>query len=753
MDLSKVSDEDLIRAAGLSVKESADILARKHGIPKPLAHSLIGQESEWNQKAVSPKGAMGLTQLMPGTAKDLGVNPKDPIDNLSGGFRYLKAQKDKFGGWHDALWAYNAGPERVKQGFMPDETKNYLSRIAEKVSRFASPSEAQAAEIPSVGNLNLSEPQPSVQGNIDYNTRPIVRNADGTTSTVKSISFGTDQGEVLVPTISDDGREMSPEEAINQYRKTGKHLGIFKTPEEATRYAELHHAEMGPQDLSGMSDEDLAKIAGVDLSSMSDEDLFKAAGIEAPSSTNQGIDSSVKPDLNQRIKERYGANIPGAPTQEEVDSPDLQKRLSVMARPVLAGTGAVIGGIAGTGAAGPAGAPLGAGLGYSIGNRAADIVEGKPRTVGEASVQSVKDVAEGGMTEMTGMGAIKVIQKGAAGVSQVVRQILGRMSGTGTGAVEEALKGSPDFTKAMRGEISGDDVVKNAKNALSAIKDQRSAAYQVKLEEISKNNPPIDTRPAWGKLKDLMDRYNIKIKPDGSIDTSRIAMGSSGRRDIADTIETLRSWGTKPGDNTAIGLDTLKRQLDDFYSDSSQARQFVATARNMVKDLIVKNVPKYAEMTAEYADATKLIKDVEAGLMLRKQGMSGRIVADQTLRRLVSSMRDNFALRRDLVNVLGEKAKEDLSGQIAGHAMNAWIPRGLSGTGPAIIGEAALAKFVSPAFWPVLVASSPRVQGEFLRAYGKALAETSGLTVPVVKAIAYKSVIDEPQEFSQEGKP
>lgn len=97
-------------------------------------------------------------------------------------------------------------------------------------------------------NVIPENPQPSVSGqlepgNIDLTNRPQVKNPDGTTSTVRSISFGENGKEILVPTVSDDGRILSNEDAIKTYHNTGRHLGIFDTPENATKYAQKLHQD------------------------------------------------------------------------------------------------------------------------------------------------------------------------------------------------------------------------------------------------------------------------------------------------------------------------------------------------------------------------------------------------------------------------------------------------------------------------------------------------------------------------------
>lgn len=106
--------------------------ARKHGVPEDLFLRLVQQESGWNPRAISNKGAIGLAQLMPGTARALRVDPKDPKQNLEGGARYLAEQYRTFRDWRLALAAYNAGPGAVKKynGVPPfRETQGYVRAI------------------------------------------------------------------------------------------------------------------------------------------------------------------------------------------------------------------------------------------------------------------------------------------------------------------------------------------------------------------------------------------------------------------------------------------------------------------------------------------------------------------------------------------------------------------------------------------------------------------------------------------------
>jgi len=120
-----------------SPQELADAAADRYGLPHELVRSVMAAESGFQPWAVSPKGAIGLMQLMPGTAQALGADPRDPAQNVDAGARYLRDLLEKYNyQLRHALAAYNAGPAAVDRynGIPPyRETINYVSRIEQKL--------------------------------------------------------------------------------------------------------------------------------------------------------------------------------------------------------------------------------------------------------------------------------------------------------------------------------------------------------------------------------------------------------------------------------------------------------------------------------------------------------------------------------------------------------------------------------------------------------------------------------------------
>jgi soluble lytic murein transglycosylase-like protein len=121
-------------AEGGEYEALIDSSAARYGLDPAVLHGLIEQESGFDPGATSSAGALGLTQLMPGTASSLGVaNPLDPAESIEGGARYLSQMMAQFGGnTADALAAYNAGPGAVQQyGGVPPyaETQSYVSKV------------------------------------------------------------------------------------------------------------------------------------------------------------------------------------------------------------------------------------------------------------------------------------------------------------------------------------------------------------------------------------------------------------------------------------------------------------------------------------------------------------------------------------------------------------------------------------------------------------------------------------------------
>ena len=126
--------------AGSDIRAAAAAAAQRHGLDPELVLAVVAVESNFKPDAVSPKGAQGLMQLMPGTAREMGVaDPLDPAANLDGGAKYLQSLIERYdGNVEKALAAYNAGPTAVERhnGVPPyKETQQYVKKVLKKYGK------------------------------------------------------------------------------------------------------------------------------------------------------------------------------------------------------------------------------------------------------------------------------------------------------------------------------------------------------------------------------------------------------------------------------------------------------------------------------------------------------------------------------------------------------------------------------------------------------------------------------------------
>ena len=117
--------------------------AQQYNVPPSLLYGLTQQESGFNPRAVSPSGAIGMTQMLPSTAKQYGVNPYDPVQSIYGAAMYLNQANKRYGNWSDAVGSYNmgmGGMDAVLAGrrSIPAETRNYIPAVLSNAQKFDS---------------------------------------------------------------------------------------------------------------------------------------------------------------------------------------------------------------------------------------------------------------------------------------------------------------------------------------------------------------------------------------------------------------------------------------------------------------------------------------------------------------------------------------------------------------------------------------------------------------------------------------
>lgn len=308
-------------------------------------------------------------------------------------------------------------------------------------------------------------------------------------------------------------------------------------------------------------------------------------------------------------------------------------------------------------------------------------------------------------------------------VGTVAAETLGNTTGAGASSINEAFNHTQAFTDALRGKVNPDELVQTVQDAVSGIASNRRTQYLSDLAKVGAQKTSLDISPVFNTLDQQLKNFGVTEGKDGALNFSRSSIANNGtaRADIQGVYDTLKDWGTQPGDRTAVGVDTLKKQLSDFYSPSGSARAFVQSVKGSVSDILQKQVPGYADMTKSYSEASSLLDDIKSATGIG----SGPAKVDTVFTKLTSAMKGDKQLRLEVLNEIQAKgAQPDIMGKIAGMNMQTFFPKSLIGKG---IDVGLLYHFFDPSFIPVFLSTSPRLMGEFVRALGLGADKTSAI--------------------------
>lgn len=354
----------------------------------------------------------------------------------------------------------------------------------------------------------------------------------------------------------------------------------------------------------------------------------------------------------------------------------------------------------------------------TLGGSAVAQAPGKVGQVGAA----IKSTGEAVNPLNAAMTAAKPIA-GLAG--KAVSGVIGQATGAGGESIRTAAKAgmkggdvAEDFQANLRGRVPMEDVVSDAKGALSNIRQTRGGEYRSGMSGIKSDTTVLDFADIDKAVLKAAQVKNFKGVP-----ISKSTAGVS--QEIIDLVDEWKKLD--PAEfHTAEGLDALKQAIGDIR-DATQygtpSRTVANQAYNAVKDRIVKQAPEYGKVMKDYEVASDLIREMEKTLSL-----NAKASVDTSLRKLQSVMRNNantnYGKRVDLAEMLQEAGASNLMEKLSGQMLSSSTPRGLAKLYPTATGMAAL---MNPYALAALPLESPRLMGEAAYYTGKGAGAASDI--------------------------
>lgn len=312
---------------------------------------------------------------------------------------------------------------------------------------------------------------------------------------------------------------------------------------------------------------------------------------------------------------------------------------------------------------------------------------------------------------------IKAGGAAAPKVGELAAQILGKTTGAGPEAIRKAFAGGEDFTDAMRGNTSATKIVNEARSAVEDLKQQRRDNYTQQLNQIAGSSEVLDLNPVLREWDNQRRKFNIRRDASGDlVFDHKTKLDRSAWGNFEEIDDLMKQWSADRTARSPLDFDTLKQRLDDYFTPNGNMQVALTSTRKAVKQQILDKVPEYANLTKSYQEASDLLDEINHTLSTNAQ-------PDTLLRKLISTNREGFEMRRDLLNQFDNKAGSSLGSMAAGYQMQQALPKGLVAP---LIGGGASAGFAyghnpwaSSLAGLLAASSSPRIVGEAANFAGK----------------------------------
>ena len=374
-----------------------------------------------------------------------------------------------------------------------------------------------------------------------------------------------------------------------------------------------------------------------------------------------------------------------------------------------------------------------------------------PKAVAKFAPDVAAGAASGAVSAVQGDGAGGIATNAALplvarpvvnAVGKTLAATLGVKSGVGRQVVERAFQNpdSSQLLKAMRGELNDADVAANLQRYVTDYRDQASADYLSKLNNIKAGSiAPADAgkfvSDTEAKLQQEANNFGAVKLSNGKWDFRHSTLSAGDQSALTGLLDDVGDWGNQSRDLTPGGLDTLKKKVGALTGDSGQLNALANRVYDDAGSRLGKLIPGYEDMTSEYAKSSDFLRKIQSELGVKA---SGNTNPGTTVRKLSYLLKQNNDYREMLINKMGPKGQELLD-QIAGRSLSSNIPRGLAQYAletPALY----LAHSNPVTAAASIAASSPRLVGEGTRLAGKIAA--SPITPKLARPLTQTAISD-----------